>query len=257
MPPIHRGFSLSGRVAFITGAARGIGRALAIGLAKAGSDVVVTDLAQCRAGAEETAHEVTSQGRRALVLSVDVTSNESIELGCAGAVEKFGRIDILVNNAGIAIRRPAFELSPEDWERVISVNLRGVFFCSQSIGRVMSQQINGGKIVNVSSIMGNLGVRNGACYCSSKAGVVSITQVLAKEWAEYKINVNAIAPTFILTPSTGKLFQNEAFQQDVLRHQAIKRFGEPEDVIGAAVFLCSDAASFITGLTLAVDGGWT
>src|SRR5687768_3051971 len=171
LPPLNSDFSLSGRVAFITGAASGIGRALAIGLAEAGADVVVTDLHESRVDAEETAHLVSSYSRKALVLSMDVTFNDSIDQCSAKAVEVLGKVDLLINNASIAVRITAFELSVDEWNRVIAVNLRSVFFCSQSIGRLMAQQKTGGRIVNISSIMGRLGIRNRSCYCASKAGV--------------------------------------------------------------------------------------
>jgi 2-dehydro-3-deoxy-D-gluconate 5-dehydrogenase len=250
------GFDLSGRVALVTGAARGIGRALAIGLAKAGADIAITDLKECLPGAEETAQEVVKQGKRAFVSPIDVTSFSAIELGAASVIEQFGRIDTLINNAGVIVRKPAFEFSEEDWDRVLAVNLRGVFFCSQIVGRHMAGR-NGGKIVNISSINGIVGMKERASYCASKAGIVSLTKVLAHEWAEYNITVNAVAPTFIVTPLTEPLFQNEGFRQEVFQHQAIKRPGQPEDIVGAVAFLASDAASLITGAILPIDAGWT
>jgi 2-dehydro-3-deoxy-D-gluconate 5-dehydrogenase len=249
------GFDLSGRVAVVTGAARGIGRALAIGLAKAGADIGVTDLEECLAGARQTAQEVEAQGRRASSRALDVTSIESIEGAVASLIEDLGHIDILVNNAGIIVRGPALEFSNEDWNRVIAVNLSGVFFCSQIVGRHMAKN-GGGKIVNVCSINGLVGMKERVSYCASKAGALGLTKVLASEWAQHNINVNAIAPTFVVTPLTEGLFKDEAFLEELMHRQLIKKVGKPEDLVGAVVFLASDAASLITGVTLPIDAGW-
>jgi 2-deoxy-D-gluconate 3-dehydrogenase len=172
------------------------------------------------------------------------------------AVDRFGRIDILVNNAGINISKPALEVTEQDWDRVLDVNLKGVFFCSQAVARGMIQQ-KSGKIVNVASQNGVIGYYNRAAYCSSKAGVVNLTRVLAIEWASRSINVNAVGPTFVRTPLTEKLFQEESFKREVLSRIPLGRLGKPEDVAGAVVFLSSPAADLITGHTLLVDGGWT
>lgn len=254
--PIQQGFDLSGRVALVTGAARGIGRTLAIGLAKAGADIGVTDLETSLDGAEETAEEVRRHGRRAVVKPLDVTSTRSIEDGLHQVVQELGAIDILINNAGIIVRKPAFEFSCDDWDNVIAVNLSGVFFCSQIVGRHMAEN-HGGRIINVSSINGLLGMKQRVSYCASKAGALSLTKVLANEWAQHNINVNAIAPTFLLTPLTEQLFDDPSFRHEVMSNQMIKRVGKPEDLVGAVVFLASDSASLITGTTLAVDAGWT
>jgi 2-deoxy-D-gluconate 3-dehydrogenase len=249
------GFDLSGKVALVTGAARGIGRALAIGLAKAGADVAVTDLEDCLQGAHETAQEIQTLGKRVLVDALDVSVIKSIERAVAETIEEFGHIDILVNNAGVIVRKAAFEFSDEDWNRVIAVNLTGVFFCSQIVGKQMAER-GGGRIVNVCSINGLLGMKERVSYCASKAGVLGLTKVLASEWAQHNINVNAIAPTFVVTPLTENLFKDDSFCQELMQRQFIKRAGQPEDLVGAVVFLTSDAASFITGTTLPVDAGW-
>jgi len=254
--PVQKGFDLSGRVALVTGAARGIGRTLAIGLAQAGADIGVTDLETSLDGAKETAREVRRLGRRAVVKPLDVTSTKSIEAGLQQIVQELGAIDILINNAGIIVRKPAFEFSSDDWDSVIAVNLSGVFFCSQIVGRHMAEN-HGGRIINVSSINGLLGMKQRVSYCASKAGALSLTKVLANEWAQHNINVNAIAPTFLLTPLTERLFNDPSFRHEVMSNQMIKRVGKPEDLVGAVVFLASDSASLITGTTLAVDGGWT
>jgi 2-deoxy-D-gluconate 3-dehydrogenase len=195
------GFDLTGRVALVTGAARGIWRALAIGLARAGADVAVTDLERCLSGATQTANEVEAHGVRSIARVLDVTSTDSIQSGISGIVKELGHIDILINNAGIIVRKPAFDFSDDDWNRVLAVNLTGVFFCSQIVGRHMASN-GGGRIVNVCSINGLLGMKERVSYCASKAGVLGLTKVLASEWAQHNINVNAIAPTFVMTPLT-------------------------------------------------------
>ena len=189
-------------------------------------------------------------------MSLNVTSLKSIERMVEKATERFGGIDILVNNAGINISKPALEVTEQDWDRVLAVNLKGVFFCSQAVARGMIRR-KSGKIVNIASQNGVIGYYNRAAYCSSKAGVVNLTRVLAIEWAEQNINVNAVGPTFVRTPLTEKLFQDESFSSEVLRRIPLGRLGKPEDVAGAVVFLSSPAADLITGHTLLVDGGWT
>lgn len=249
------GFDLTGRVALVTGAARGIGRTLAIGLARAGAHVAVTDLERCLSGATQTANEVKSHGVRSIARVLDVTSTDSIHSAIADIVKELGHIDILINNAGIIVRKPAFDFSDEDWNRVLAVNLTGVFFCSQIVGRHMASN-GGGRIVNVCSINGLLGMKERVSYCASKAGVLGLTKVLASEWAQHNINVNAIAPTFVLTPLTEPLFKDELFHRELMERQMIKREGQPEDLVGAVIFLVSDAASLITGTTLMIDAGW-
>jgi 2-deoxy-D-gluconate 3-dehydrogenase len=247
---------VDGRVALVTGAGSGLGRSIALALAQAGASLVVTDLPARMGNARQTQRGIRKFGRESLAVSLNVTSLKSIERMVEKAVDRFGRIDILVNNAGINISKPALEVTEQDWDRVLDVNLKGVFFCSQAVARGMIQQ-KSGKIVNVASQNGVIGYYNRAAYCSSKAGVVNLTRVLAIEWASRNINVNAIGPTFVRTPLTEKLFQEESFKREILSRIPLGRLGKPEDVAGAVVFLSSPAADLITGHTLLVDGGWT
>ncbi len=254
MPIKFPNFTVTDKVAIVTGASTGIGYGSALALAHAGADVVVTSRSLERV--EPVAAEIRHMGRRALPLALEVTSLESIDAMVKTAVEYFGRIDILVNNAGINIPEPALDVTEEHWDRVLDTNLKGLFFCAQRVGRVMVAQ-GGGKIINIASQMGFVGGRLRAAYCSSKGGVVQLTKVLAIEWARYGVNVNGVAPTFIKTPFTARMFEDEAFSQEVLRNIPLGRIGEVEDVLGAILFLASSAADLITGHTLLVDGGWT
>jgi 2-deoxy-D-gluconate 3-dehydrogenase len=247
---------VDGKVAVVTGGGSGLGKSIALALAEAGADVVVTELQGRLSNARITARLVGEAGRKVLPIALDVTSLKSIQRMVAKVIKQFGRIDILVNNAGINIAKDALDVTEKDWDRILDVNLKGVFFCSQAVGREMIKR-RAGKIINIASQNGVIGYYQRAAYCSSKAGVVNLTRVLAIEWAPHHINVNAIGPTFILTPLTQKLFEDRKFSREVLRRIPLGRLGTPEDVAGAAVFLASAAADMITGHTLLVDGGWT
>ena len=247
---------VAGKTALVTGAGSGLGRSIALALAEAGADVAVTELPSRLENARAVAASIRSIGRKALVVKLDVTSVKNIERAVAEVVRGFSRIDILVNNAGINIPRQALEVTEEDWDRVLDVNLKGVFFCAQAVGREMVRR-GSGKIINIASQNGVVGYHDRAAYCSSKAGVVNLTRVLAIEWAPHQVNVNAVAPTFVLTPLTEKMFANPAFSREIHRRIPLGRLGKPEDIVGAVVFLASPAADLITGHTLLVDGGWT
>jgi len=247
---------VDGQVAVVTGAGGGLGKSIALALAEAGADLVVTEIPARMKDAKTTADLAEEAGRQALAVPLDVTSLHSINRMVAKTLARFGAIDILVNNAGINIAKKALDVTEEDWDRILDVNLKGVFFCSQAVGREMIKR-RSGKIINMASQNGVIGYYDRAAYCSSKAGVVNMTRVLAIEWAPYHINVNAIGPTFILTPLTQRLFEDKKFSREVLRRIPLGRLGKPEDVVGAAVFLASPAADMITGHTLLVDGGWT
>ncbi|MGN6759551.1 MAG: SDR family NAD(P)-dependent oxidoreductase, partial [Thermomicrobiales bacterium] len=196
-------------------------------------------------------------GAQTLVLPLDLLQLDTIGAMVDQAVAHFGRIDILVNNAGINIQRMALDVTEDDWDKVLDVNLKGLFFTSQAVARVMVRQGTGGKIVNIASQMGVVGYIKRAAYCSSKAGVVNLSRVLAFEWAEYGIRVNCIGPTFVETPLTAPMFEDKAFRDDVLHRIPLGRLGKPEDVVGAVVYLASPASDMVTGHTLLVDGGWT
>lgn len=249
-------FDLGGRVAVVTGAGSGLGRAIAIALAKQGADVAITELPAKLELAEETAARLRDAGRRAHIAPLDVRDLGSVGGLVPDVVGALGRLDILVNNAGLNIQRFALDVTEQDWDAVIDVNLKGVFFCAQAAGRHMVAN-GGGRIVNIASQMGLVGYWRRAAYCSSKAGVVNLTRVLAIEWAQHGVTVNAVAPTFVLTPLTEPMFEDAAFKADVLGRIPLGRLADPDDVANAVVYLASDAAKMVTGQTLAVDGGWT
>ena len=247
---------LDGKVAIVTGAGSGIGRAIAIAVAEAGADCVPTELPEKMADLEPVCDAITKSGRKTLPLPLRLPDFLSMDSLVAETVQEMGRIDILVNNAGVNIPRDALELTEEDWDGMLDVNLKGLFFLSQRVAREMIKT-GGGKIVNIASQNGVVGYYKRAAYCSSKAGVVNLTRVLAIEWAKCKINVNAVGPTFILTPLTQSTFDDPVLREDLLKRIPLGRVGQPEDVVGAVVFLASPAADLITGHTLLVDGGWT
>ncbi len=245
------------QVAFVTGAGSGLGKAIAIGLAHAGANVAITELPGKEQAAQETLHEIKAEGRDGLAVPLDVTRIPMIESSVDAVLARFGRIDILVNNAGLNIPKLAVDVTEQDWDRVLDVNLKGVFFTAQAVAKQALIPQGHGKIINIASQNGVIGYWYRAAYCSSKAGVVNLTRVLALEWAQYKINVNAVGPTFIYTPLTRPMFEDKKFYDDVISHIPLGRIGEPEDVAGAVIYLASPAADLVTGHTLLVDGGWT
>jgi NAD(P)-dependent dehydrogenase (short-subunit alcohol dehydrogenase family) len=248
-------FDVSGKVALVTGAARGLGRACAIALAQAGADVA---LGYRDAGADGgTTAAIRGLGRRALPLQMDVTRGPEIEAAVAEAERTFGRVDILVNNAGIGPPNPAESVTEADFDQTLAVNLKGTFFVSQAVGRVMIRQGGGGRIVNLGSQAGAVALPTESVYCMTKAAIAHLTRCLAVEWARHGINVNAVAPTFIKTPGTVKWLQDDAFRADLLARIPLGRVGEPVDVAAAVVFLASPASALVTGTTLLIDGGFT
>jgi len=245
---------VKGKVAIVLGASRNIGRTLAVGLAHAGADVIAAS--RSISDLESVAAEIRAIGRKALVQPVDVTKAKDIQRMVDASMATFGRIDILVNNAGININKSALDMTEEDWDLVLDTNLKSYFLASQAVGRHMVQLLKG-KIVNISSTFGLVGFEKRAAYASSKGGVGQLTKVLAIEWGPYNVNVNAIAPTATRTTINEELFANEAWQKFMLDRLPVKRFCQPVDLVGAVVFLASDASDMVTGITLPVDGGWT
>jgi NAD(P)-dependent dehydrogenase (short-subunit alcohol dehydrogenase family) len=248
-------FSLDGRVALVTGAARGLGRAISLALAHAGADVAL-GLRDASTGGD-VAEEIQALGRRALRLQMDVSDLDQIGRAVDDAVAGLGRLDILVNNVGIAPGNPAEDVRVEDFDATVAVNLRGTFFVGQAVGRVMIGQ-GSGTIVNLGSQAGFVALPGEAVYCMTKAAISHLTKCLAVEWGRHGITVNAVAPTFIATPGTEPALADPEFRADVEeRIAALHRIGTPDEVAGAVVFLASPAASLITGETLMIDGGWT
>ncbi len=246
-------FKLDGKVAFVTGSSSGIGQAIAIGLAEAGADVICH--ASKSGGASETVAMIEKLGKKSAEAAGDMFDKAVPAKLIDEIIEKFGRIDILINNAGTIRRSPAVDFSEEDWEFVLEVNLSSVFRLSQAAARQMIEQ-GGGKIVNIASLLSFQGGITVPAYTASKSGVAGLTKALANEWAKHNINVNAIAPGYIATNNTAALQADETRNRQILERIPAARWGNPEDLAGAAVFLSSDAANYLQGHILTVDGGW-
>jgi NAD(P)-dependent dehydrogenase (short-subunit alcohol dehydrogenase family) len=247
-------FDLTGQVALVTGAARGIGRACALALAAAGADVILG--LRTKSSGTALVRRITALGRRALPVQMDVSRPDEITAAVKAGVAHFGRIDILVNNAGIGAPAPAARVTEGDFDATLAVNLKGTFFTSQAVGRIMMKQ-HYGRIINIGSQAGFVALPTESVYCMSKAAIAHLTKCLALEWAPHGINVNAVAPTFIETPGTVKWLKDAAFRAAVEKRIPLGRVGQPHEVAAPVVFLASRAASLITGATLMIDGGWT
>jgi NAD(P)-dependent dehydrogenase (short-subunit alcohol dehydrogenase family) len=246
-------FDLTGKVALTVGGSKGIGYAVALGLARAGADVAVA--ARTATDTERVAAEIEGLGKRSLPVQVDVTDVSQINAMVDRVVSQFGRIDILYNGVGFGMGGPSFDFTPEQWDRMMAVNLRGAFFCAQAVGKVMAAQ-GGGKIINVGSELSVVALPERTCYCASKGGVVQMTKALAVEWARYNINVNAVGPTAVKTAGN-TLLHNPEMAAKVVARIPQNRLAEPEEMVGAVVYLASAASSRVTGHFLLADGGLT
>ena len=246
-------FKLHDRVALVTGASTGLGAAIAIALAEAGAHVACHGNTR---SPESTCNQITSAGGLAHAISGDLSQPETPQRLVVQTLERFGRIDILINNAGTIRRAPAADYSDEDWDAVIEVNLSSVFRLSRLVGRQMIERGNGGKIVNIASLLSFQGGITVPAYAASKGGVAQLTKALANEWAKHRINVNAIAPGYMRTANTAALQADETRNRQILERIPAGRWGEPEDLAGVAVFLSSSASDYVNGHVLVVDGGW-
>ncbi len=247
-------FDLNGKVVLVTGASRGLGRAAALACAGAGADMVVG--VRKATDGEELVAEIEKRGRHALAVGMDLSDLSTVRSAVSAAHDRFGRIDVLVNNVGIGPTNLAVDVTEEDFDYTVDINLKGTFFTSQAVGKLMIAQ-RSGRIINISSQAGTVTLRGEAIYCMSKAGINHLTRCLAAEWAEHGIAVNSIAPTFIYTDGTKPALSDPTFHQEVLNHIPLGRIGDPIDVAGTVVFLASPAASLITGANILVDGGWS
>ena len=245
-------FSLEGKVAIVTGASTGLGQGMAIGLAKAGAKIVGVDYVEMN----DTRGQVESLGTEFLAIEADLLTHEPVDRIIRESVDKFGRIDVLVNNAGIIRRQEAIEFAEKDWDDVININLKTVFFFCQAAARQFIKQGAGGKIINIASMLSFQGGIRVPSYTASKSGVMGITRLLANEWAKYNINVNGIAPGYMATNNTAPLRADKERSKEILARIPAGRWGEPADLEGAVIFLASKASDYVNGYTIAVDGGW-
>jgi 2-deoxy-D-gluconate 3-dehydrogenase len=248
---MHRLFDLTGKVALVTGSGGGLGAGMAKGLAGSGADLVVVD----RMSPEETASDIRGMGRKVAPLSADLSSMAGIKETVRKGLEAFGHIDILINNAGIIRRTPAIDFSEADWDEVMAINAKTVFFMSQEVAKDMMKR-KAGKIINIASLLSFSGGITVPSYAASKGAVAQITKALANEWAQYGLNINAIAPGYMVTNNTANLRKDPARTQSISDRIPAGRWGTPEDLQGAAIFLASTASDYINGHVLLVDGGW-
>ncbi|HEY98331.1 MAG TPA: SDR family oxidoreductase [Dehalococcoidia bacterium] len=248
-------FNLSGKIALVVGGHGGIGKAIALGLADAGADVIVTSRnIEALKGVVE---EIKAKGKKSMAVAVDIVNEKLVKDMVNKIMEAFGRIDILINAAGLAIRKPADTFPIDEWQQVIDVNTRGTFLCCQAVGRVMLKQ-KSGRIINISSVRGRYGLpANYAAYCASKGAVDTLTRTLACEWAKSNVLVNAVAPTIVETDLTKSALADPAYAKQMKERIPMGKWAMPEDIIGPVVFFASEASSFVTGQILYIDGGVT
>ncbi|KGA24276.1 2-dehydro-3-deoxy-D-gluconate 5-dehydrogenase KduD [Pectobacterium brasiliense] len=249
---ILNSFDLQGKVALITGCDTGLGQGMAIGLAQAGCDIVGVNIVEPK----DTIEKVTALGRRFLSLTADMSNVSGHAELVEKAVAEFGHVDILVNNAGIIRREDAIDFSEKNWDDVMNLNIKSVFFMSQTVARQFIKQGKGGKIINIASMLSFQGGIRVPSYTASKSAVMGVTRLLANEWAKHGINVNAIAPGYMATNNTQQLRADEERSKEILDRIPAGRWGLPQDLMGPSVFLASSASDYINGYTIAVDGGW-
>jgi len=245
-------FKLDEKVAIVTGSARGLGQAMAIGLAEAGADISLVDILDMK----ETQQQIEKLGRRCIAIKANLSSKDCVEEIVNTTVQKLGAIDILVNNAGIIRRAPFVEFSEKDWDDVMNINIRTLFFLSQAVVRIFIKQAKGGKIINTASMLSFQGGILVPSYTSSKSAVAGLTRLMASELAQHNINVNAIAPGYMATDNTAPLRQDPVRSKAILGRIPVGRWGEPDDLKGMVVFLASQASSYLYGAIIPVDGGW-
>ncbi|WP_455810955.1 2-dehydro-3-deoxy-D-gluconate 5-dehydrogenase KduD [Pseudomonas graminis] len=249
---ILNAFNLEGKVAMITGCNTGLGQGMALGLAQAGCDIIGVN----RSSASETERKITATGRRFISITADLADSRCLGSVMEQALAACPQLDILVNNAGIIRRADALDFSERDWDDVMNVNSKTLFFLSQAVARQFVRQGGGGKIINIASMLSYQGGIRVPSYTASKSAVIGLTRLMANEWAQYGINVNAIAPGYMATNNTEQLRDDEDRSQQILDRIPAGRWGESEDMMGPVVFLASAAADYVNGYTLAVDGGW-
>ena len=246
-------FSCEGKTAVVTGSAQGLGQVLALGLAQFGAKLILADITY----PDETARQVEAMGADCVAVQTDITDELQVENLAASALSASGKVDILINNAGISqlSYTPTERLPVEEWDRIVKINLRGTFLCCQKIGKHMIEG-GGGSIINMATTAGITGVVRAPAYCASKAGVILLTKSLALEWARYHIRVNAIAPHYLETELTRGLRESAKVYKALIGQIPLRRFGKTSELVGAVIFLCSEASSYVTGAVVPVDGGY-
>ncbi len=246
-------FNLEGKVAIVTGGSRGLGKAMALGLADAGADIVIASRTQ--ADLDKVAEEIKAKGRKALAIAMDATNFDSIKAMAAKVMEEFGKIDILINNAGFGTTVPFLKIAEEDWDSLLNINLKGYFMVTQAVGAYMFKA-KAGRVINISSAMGESPMPYMAHYAASKGAINAMTKSLAQEWARRGITVNAIAPSYFLTDMNKNAHDDEMTNKLIMSKTPMGRWGDANELVGLTVYLSSDNASYLTGAIIPVDGGW-